>query len=336
MDTIKVSVLMLSYNHGKYIEKAMRSAADQNVNFKYEIIVGDDASPDDSQEEIKKVYKEYPDKVVPVLREKNLGAMKNMIDLVSRAKGEYIAFLEGDDFWTDINKLQKQVDFLDSHLDYVACCHKRSTVDENGNIISEVDDTHRDIGDYTVEDFSDYILPGHTATYLLKKSALFKIYDNKKVLTEKNMMFIPGDRLLALCLLSFGKIYCSDEMMSAYRFVIKEGGTNWSSKHMGESAFVYFYNVNTFRQIEKLGKTLGIPMNFKEKEFGLFREVYWQMVKCKKCSYFLVLLYTLLISRQRAKLMRYYITMDINRLKGSVKRFLKKCYKRLLGKEWKK
>lgn len=332
MNNIKVSVVMLSYNHGKYIEKAIRSAAEQRVNFKYEILVGDDASPDDSQEKIIKIYNEYPDTVVPVLREKNLGAVKNMIDLVMRTQGEYIAFLEGDDFWTDLNKLQKQVDFLDSHRDYVACCHKRSTVDENDNVVSDVDDIHCS-GDYTLEDFKNYTLPGHTATYLLRKSVLLKMYDNKKILTKKNMTFIPGDRLLALCLLSFGKIYCSDEMMSAYRFVIKKGGTNWSSKHLGDSAFVYFYNANTYRQIEKLGKTLSFSINFKEKEFGLFKEIYWQMVNKKKCAYFFVLLYTLLISRQKGKLIRYYITADIGRAKGGIKRLLKKCYRKLSGKE---
>lgn len=305
MVDLRVSVLMLSYNHGKYIEKAIRSAADQKVNFKYEIIVGDDASLDDSQEKIKKVYSGYPDKVVPVLREKNLGAMKNMIDLVSRAKGEYIAFLEGDDFWTDINKLQKQVDFLDSHPDYVACCHKRSTVDENGNIISEIDDAHCNHGDYTVEDFSNGILPGHTATYLLKKSALFKIYDNKKVLTEKNMMFIPGDRLLALYLLSLGKIYCSDEMMSAYRFVIKKGGTNWSSRHNGSSARIRFYYINIYISLEKLGKKLGVSVDYKEKIMSEFVNACWRFLRFKEVSHLANIFYLLVFSKYRNSFIHY-------------------------------
>lgn len=231
MSNIKVSVVMLAYNHGKYIEKALRSVAEQITNFEFEVIIGDDASPDNTQELIKKVYQEYPNIIKPVLRDRNLGIMKNAIDLIKRCQGKYIAILEGDDFWISSDKLQKQVDFLESNQEYVAYYHKNSIVDDESNIVCEKDTEFCDHTEYTIDDFSQFLLPGQSGTVIMRKYILDKVLSDKNTLSIlKHIKFTPADRILALYLISIGKVYCGDEVMSAYRSVIKKeeqtGGPN--------------------------------------------------------------------------------------------------------------
>ena len=119
----KVQVICLTYNHKDYIEQALRGFVMQKVDFLYEVLVGDDCSTDGTTEIIKKYSQKYPDIIKLIKRKKNLGSMLNGQDLRKRIKAEYICYCEGDDYWTDENKLQKQVDFLDTHPEYRGCFH---------------------------------------------------------------------------------------------------------------------------------------------------------------------------------------------------------------------
>ena len=117
---IKVSVLIQSYNFENYIESAIISALFQTTNFNYEIIILDDKSNDTTFKKIKKLST-FDDKIKVFQNEKNMGVNYTFKKLIELATGEYIAFLDGDDFWIDNFKLQKQVDFLDNNKDYVMC-----------------------------------------------------------------------------------------------------------------------------------------------------------------------------------------------------------------------
>lgn len=119
----KVSIVCVTYGHEKFISEAIDSFLVQKTNFPFEIIVGEDCSPDNSKAIIREYAKTYPNIIIAILRDKNIGALPNFLDLLSMAKGEYIAICDGDDYWTDEQKLQKQVDFLDANLDYTMSCH---------------------------------------------------------------------------------------------------------------------------------------------------------------------------------------------------------------------
>jgi glycosyltransferase involved in cell wall biosynthesis len=108
----------------------------QRVNFECEIILGEDCSTD-STREILMDFHRHPEKIIPLQRERNLGAM-NFPDIVARCRGEYLVILEGDDYWTRDDKLQMQVDFLDSHLDHAVCCTRALFVEEGTQGHSEV------------------------------------------------------------------------------------------------------------------------------------------------------------------------------------------------------
>lgn len=123
-ESIKVSVLMLAYNQQEYIDEAIRSVVLQRTAFAFELIVADDASSDATPEHIARWQQRYPDIVRVLPRQANLGLARNFIRAYREARGEYIAICEGDDFWTDSRKLQRQADFMDSHKEYAMCFHR--------------------------------------------------------------------------------------------------------------------------------------------------------------------------------------------------------------------
>ena len=115
---MKVSVLIPCYNFGEYIEQCILSAVSQKTNFEFEILVGDDCSTDNSLINIRRVAYYNPN-VRVFTYPKNIGGYENLDVLLSNSNGDYIAYLDGDDYFTDPYKLQKQVDFLDNNPDYV-------------------------------------------------------------------------------------------------------------------------------------------------------------------------------------------------------------------------
>src|SRR5262249_20631667 len=127
---VKLSVAMITYNHERFIAQALQSALDQRTNFPCEILVADDHSTDSTPAIIADFHRRYPDKIVPQIRQRNMGGSRNTELLIAACRGQYVAMLEGDDYWTDKNKLQRQVDFLDSHPDYVICCHRQQVLNE--------------------------------------------------------------------------------------------------------------------------------------------------------------------------------------------------------------
>lgn len=118
---MKVSVIVTAYNHERYISQCLESVLNQKGDFLLEVIVGDDASSDSTREIIEKYQKSYS-KVINVLpAEKNLGITKNLKRCLEACSGDYIAICEGDDYWTDEEKLQKQMDILEFHKDFSMC-----------------------------------------------------------------------------------------------------------------------------------------------------------------------------------------------------------------------
>jgi len=124
----KVSVFMMAYNHAPYIAQALDSALAQQTTFTVEIVIGEDSSTDGTRNIVTDYVQRYPGRIRALLHETNLGASRNQVLVLEACTGEYIALLEGDDFWTDPYKLQKQVDFLDEHLDYAISAHNVTIV----------------------------------------------------------------------------------------------------------------------------------------------------------------------------------------------------------------
>lgn len=127
----KVSVIIVSYNQEKYIEKAIQSVLMQKTNFQFEILLGDDCSTDSTPELVKK----YESQLKAYFRKENVGGTQNHYDLLLKAKGKYITILEGDDYWLGENRLQVLADFLDENEEYMAVGHVREMRDAEGNLL---------------------------------------------------------------------------------------------------------------------------------------------------------------------------------------------------------
>jgi len=130
----KVSVCMITYNHEHFIGQAIESALMQKTSFDFEIVIGEDCSTDRTRDVVEHYKAENPDRIRLLLNKENKGTVRNFADTLKACKGQYVALLEGDDYWTSSDKLEKQVDFLDSHPDYAICYHAAHLVDREGKL----------------------------------------------------------------------------------------------------------------------------------------------------------------------------------------------------------
>lgn len=223
-----VSVVVITYNHEKYIRQCLDSILMQNVDFAFEIIIGDDCSPDQTAEIIKEYQQRYPHIIKPTFRSENIGATKNWYYSFLKCAGKYVAILDGDDFWTDKEKLKTQTDFLENNKTYIACTHRYSVVDENNNITQESYNGpgRPESGDYTINDFLKYIYYGGAGT-LVFKNIFLEPQHNYSIIAEADRFI--GDITLCLILTCLGKIYVLDDIMASHRSVQIIGGTNYCS-----------------------------------------------------------------------------------------------------------
>lgn len=136
---VLVSISCITYNHAPFIRECLDGFIMQKTNFSFEVLIHDDASTDGTTEIIKEYEEKYPDIIKPLYEEENQwikGRRGSAVFNFPRAKGKYIALCEGDDYWTDPLKLQKQVDFLEANPEYVMCSHHHIPYNENEKCFS--------------------------------------------------------------------------------------------------------------------------------------------------------------------------------------------------------
>lgn len=149
-DNYIVTVVVPVYNHERYIEQAIMSIYNQKTDYKYKVLIGEDKSTDNSREILKKLQKKLPENFIFLYREQNMG-IQNFYDMYERITTKYYIVLEGDDFWCDDKKLQKQIEFIEKHPQYIGVSHWINIVDQNGND-SNVD--RKEItGEYRFKDY---------------------------------------------------------------------------------------------------------------------------------------------------------------------------------------
>lgn len=128
-----VSVVMVTYNHERFLAQALDSILEQKVAFPYEIVVGEDCSTDGTREILKSYAAKHPDVIRPIYHEHNVGMQPNAMAILKKCRGKYLAALEGDDYWCDSGKLQLQVDFLENNPGHSGCCHNAIRHFTHGN-----------------------------------------------------------------------------------------------------------------------------------------------------------------------------------------------------------
>lgn len=219
-----ITVALITYNHETYIREAIESVLMQRINFPYEVIIHDDASTDNTQEIIMQYANQYPNIIKPILQKENLWLKKGISGTTTivfpSAQGKYIAWLEGDDYWTDPLKLQKQVDFLEENEGYSICFHPVKVKDENSNqLLDDYITGNTTEETTTVCDLAkgNFI---HTPSVVFRKNQ--KVFDT---LASMGKM-AAGDYPLHMLNARYGKIKKLPDNMAVYR--VHDGGV-WSN-----------------------------------------------------------------------------------------------------------
>jgi glycosyltransferase involved in cell wall biosynthesis len=234
-----VSVVMITYAHASFILKAIEGVLSQKSDFEIELILANDCSPDNTDGVVKSYIKNHPKKnlVKYTRHENNKGMMGNFIWALEQCKGKYIALCEGDDYWTDPLKLQKQIDFLETNKEYSLCFHSVKILQPNGKVSK----------DYLTSLPSNYQTQESFAlfgNYIHTPSVVFR---NVSINYPEEIFLSPlGDLFLYALLSDYGKFHFIKDSMAVYR----NGAGIWSkesefSRHF-KTAYVFALLSNVF------------------------------------------------------------------------------------------
>lgn len=205
---IMVSVCMITYNHEPFIAQAIEGVLIQETNFKVELVIGEDCSTDGTRQICETYAAQYPDRIRLLPSENNLGMMPNFIRTLKACDGKYIALCEGDDYWTDPMKLQKQVDLLEKFQDTVCCFHNAWVLNQSNGKFKNFRKSFKKKY-YSGRDLlKRWLIP--TASMVFRNVVPLEIPDYLKHGTH-------GDLALQLLLAEYGKFRPLDDLMSVYR-----------------------------------------------------------------------------------------------------------------------
>lgn len=259
--TVDVSVIVLTYNHEKYIRRALDSILEQKTKYSYEVLIGDDASTDGTSKIISEYAQQYPHVIKAFIRKRNLGGSKNLFDIFQHARGRYIANCEGDDYWCDNRKLQIQVDFLEKHMEFSGCTHACRIVNE-----AEIPLENQSIPwvctkeYFTIQDFQGIYLPGQPAT-LVHRNFFLDLSHDYSIIYKANPMI--ADRTIILILSALGPIRRFPEIMSCYRIVSNKKEPSATTKFFSNNMNVNQMQYELTKQLEQyVGQEFGISVKF--------------------------------------------------------------------------
>jgi len=283
---MKVSVCMITYGHEKYLQEAIEGVLIQECDFEVELIVANDGSPDGTDEIVKDIIANHPKGswISYFKQQTNVGMMPNFIFALQQTKGKYIALCEGDDYWTDPLKLQKQVDFLEANPDYVLCFHKIKILKPNGELVN-------DFITKVPENYETQVDLATRGNYIHTPSVVFR-----NVIKEFPFEFAltpVGDYFLYMLVTEHGKIKYIDQEMAVYRYGVgihSSLGVAKSVKNFHQ-AFVCLIGCTTNEEIKKIFYSrqqrlmdkfeMAIHNNY-QKNYFLSNHVFFRSIKFLK------------------------------------------------------
>ena len=224
MDQIMVSVICLAYNHEKYIRQCLDGFVMQKTSFRYEVLIHDDASTDHTADIIREYEANYPDLIKPVYQTENqyskhVGITKTF--LAPKVRGKYVAFCEGDDYWSDENKLQLQYDAMQRYPECSLCVHRVQGIKENGRIIANRlfpnDGIIIHTGIIEQNEFFSLVMgayPFQTSGYFVRANKYLEYMNNPPKFSRVSDV---GDVPMLLFFGNAGPVYYLEEVLSAYR-----------------------------------------------------------------------------------------------------------------------
>ena len=214
----KVSVCVPTYNHEKYIRQTLDGVLMQQTDFEIEIVIGDDASKDNNQQIIQEYVDKYPNLFQAFLHKENqgpkepkeFGGRNNVLGLLKTCRGDYVALCEGDDFWTDPLKLQKQVDFMEKNKDYAICHHNMQVIYEDNSPEHFFNEENQKSESSIVDILED-------RWFIATAATLYRNIFRQQDFVEWHSRAAAGDWALVIQLAATGKIHYINEAMGVYR-----------------------------------------------------------------------------------------------------------------------
>lgn len=233
-----VSIKMITYNQEKYIGMAIESVLKQKVDFQYELLIGEDASTDNTKEIVDYYHRKFPDTIKVFHRETRLGIRKNGHDIMQRCRGKYVAVLDGDDYWAYELKLQKQVDYLEKNNEIVGTMHNVYCIDKEGK---RLDGRY---ADFPIKEKHIFYrrnalacegFGAHTSSYVFRniKYLLSKEQWKSFIRCKLNL-----DDKIALTLGMLGKVVYFDDIWSCRRLLFT--GEGWVASTYKKNCLYFF------------------------------------------------------------------------------------------------
>jgi glycosyltransferase involved in cell wall biosynthesis len=318
-----VSVVIITYNQDQYIHQAIDSVLEQTDCREIEIIVGDDASTDNTKKILEEYKKKHPNVFTIISRKNNLGPSSNLYELFSHCTGEFVALLEGDDFWTNPRKLKEQTDFLEINESHVACTHRYKVVDESGGVL--LDEYHGvgrpKLGVYTLEDFQNYKYFGLLSSLVFRNILINEEVDYSIIKNGDNFI---ADITLNLFLCFQGKVEVLDINMAAHRMIVNANGTNYKSiiqkSNQIMSRILYLERLEEYAK--KHHKYKLTYVNRREYYFA------WSILffmRYPSMHNFRVLIFTYKYNNSKARLF-WYLASNIGKLSFQIKKQVKSFF----------
>lgn len=234
-----LTVCLITYNHFNYIIEAVESVLNQEVDFSWHLVIADDFSTDGTREILLNYKEKHPAFITLILQEKNVGAAKNWMDLMVFPNSKYIAYFEGDDYWTNPLKLQKQVDLLEGNLQYSISAHATNILSPSNKLLKRPYQTKT----YKFIDFiKETKIGSATCSIVFRNNLNIFNSDFWAVVKESG----AGDWLLIIACLKNGDMHFSNNNMATYR---RHKGGVYSSKNLLEK---YKIHLSTALSVDKL------------------------------------------------------------------------------------
>jgi glycosyltransferase involved in cell wall biosynthesis len=282
---VLVTVRCITYNQEPYIRAALESFVMQKTNFRFEVIVHDDASTDNTASILREYAEKYPGIIVPIYEEENQYSKRNGSIgriMMAATRGKYTALCEGDDYWTDPLKLQKQVDFLEAHPEYSMCWTNAVDLDPDGSQREQ----NRYGGD-TDSPISDIITKG--GAFISTASICFKSSIYKSMPIEVRSQYV-GDFPLQIYLAYIGKIRYLHDLTTVYRRNSIGSFTQRNSNISAERILA-----NMAKEMKLIQAMDSVTEHKFTKCFELYKNTYlWKMYRnlndlSNECKFFLKL-----------------------------------------------
>ena len=251
MSENKLTILSMTYNHERFIEQTLQGFVEQKTKYPFEVIISDDCSTDGTAGIISDYANRYPNIIKPIFREKNLGAGENYKATQALANTEYVLYCEGDDYFNDPLKIEKQIDFLEENPEFTICFHPTNFICENIGKPPQYFpvDPKRKVNE-DLFTFDNLLYHNFTETCSVMYRWLFR--DGKTINDALPKNIMPGDWFRHLLHAREGKIGYINDAMSTYR---RHPGGIWfdAAQNNWDMFFIKYgeYHVNFFVQVAK-------------------------------------------------------------------------------------